>query len=90
MNKKEKNLEKKPLSKEKIQQEIITIVRRFINTQKINVDTGFFELGIDSIILMQILSQINKKFNLDLSIIDLFENYDIEKLTIFIDNCLSE
>lgn len=90
MNEKEKKIKGREESKEKVKQKVLAIVRKFVDVDNIDSNTGFFELGVDSMVLMQILAHVNKKFNLDLSIIDLFENYDIEQLANFICSCLEE
>ncbi len=57
-----------------------------IDTEKIGVNTNFFDLGGDSINILILTSQINKKFNCDITITDIFGAPTIENIEHFINN----
>ena len=68
------------------EKKLAIIFEKFLNIEKISIDSDFFELGGDSLIAIKILTQINCDFNIDLKIKDIFANTSISKLANYIDS----
>lgn len=64
---------------------LVKIWESVLKKDKISVTANFFELGGHSIKAMNILSKINKEFNLDMNIKNVFHYPVIEELSVFID-----
>ena len=66
-----------------IQEELITILCRVIKLKKedIEVDVNFSEYGVDSIMMMNIMSHIEKHYQLDLALTALFDYSTVEELS---------
>ncbi|CAM5796677.1 amino acid adenylation domain-containing protein [Brevibacillus borstelensis] len=62
------------------EQAILSIWLEKLGVQKIGVQDNFFELGGHSLLAVQIISEVNKKFESRLYVKDLFENPTIETL----------
>lgn len=58
-----------------------------IKTSDVFIDKKFYELGFDSVSIVELLKQINTNFNLDLSLADLYDNSSIRD---FYKNCLKD
>lgn len=65
-----------------IEKELTKIWMEVFGVNVISVDTNFYELGGDSLIAIQIISRINKKYSMNLKIYDFFRCECIEKLAI--------
>ncbi|MBO9701046.1 MAG: amino acid adenylation domain-containing protein [Sporocytophaga sp.] len=79
--------EKKPIqqqkvsiSKNSIEKELVIFWKEILN-KEINIQENFFHAGGHSLHAMQLKMYINKKFNTDFSMKDIFNNLTIEKLT---------
>ncbi|MBK5304367.1 MULTISPECIES: beta-ketoacyl reductase, partial [Gammaproteobacteria] len=58
------------------------------NRNTINRRTGFFDLGMDSVLAAELLTRIKRAFNIDLPSTAIFENPTIQALTDHIVSCL--
>ncbi|WP_291584153.1 non-ribosomal peptide synthetase [Clostridium sp. UBA6640] len=63
-----------------LEEEIVYIWQKVLSVKNISMTDDFFSYGGDSIRAIKVISLINKKFNIRLEIVDLFENSTIEKL----------
>jgi acyl carrier protein len=63
-----------------LQEVLVTVWARILSIQDIGVGDDFFELGGDSILATQIISQLRTMFRMDLPAIVLFDAPTIEKL----------
>ena len=58
---------------------ILDIWKEILELEQIGVENDFYELGGDSILLINLYSLLNKKFPVDVSVQDLFDNRTIRK-----------
>lgn len=79
-NEKSPNQQKVSISKNSIEKELISFWKEILN-KEINIQENFFHAGGHSLHAMQLKMYINKKFNTDFSMKDIFNNLTIEKLT---------
>jgi amino acid adenylation domain-containing protein len=68
------------LSKNNVEKDLIGFWKEILN-KEINIQENFFHAGGHSLHAMQLKMYINKKFNTDFSMKDIFNNLTIEKLT---------
>lgn len=54
--------------------------------EKVNIESNFYEMGGDSIIAIKIINILNKKFEINVKVSDLFNNPTIKKLAGFINS----
>lgn len=73
-----------------IEKELTKIWMEVFRVDTISIDTNFYELGGDSLIAIQIISRINKKYSMNLKIYDFFRCECIEKLAIKIGKAQKE
>lgn len=64
-----------------IQKELLTIWANLFGLDKIDINDNFFELGGDSLLSMKLVSRIYDKFNIRVSIKDIFTNPTISLLS---------
>ncbi len=64
---------------------ISSIIEKLLNISDVDKNTGFFELGIDSIYSVELAEQINQKFNASITTTDIFSYSNINKLSEYID-----
>lgn len=62
------------------EKELVEIWMDAFSKKRISIDTNFYELGGDSLMAIQIISRINKKYSINLKIYDFFRLGSIEKL----------
>lgn len=60
-------------------------LKRSIN----DLDSDFFSLGGNSLLLIQVLETLNEEFSLNITVMDLFRYTSLRKLSAFIDNSLN-
>ncbi|NGT50294.1 amino acid adenylation domain-containing protein, partial [Clostridium perfringens] len=77
-------LNKKP--KNQVEKELINIWRDILSIENISINDNFFSLGGTSLSLIKLAANINKKFNINIPIKDLFENLTIESLSDYINS----
>lgn len=65
--------------KNNLEEEIAVIWSEILGTEKIGITSSFFDLGGHSLNVMSLISSIHKKFNLRISLADVFRNPTIEK-----------
>lgn len=65
--------------KNNFENDILEIWKKILEFEKIGVEDDFYELGGNSILLIKLYSLLNKKFLVDLSVQDLFDNRTIRK-----------
>ncbi|MDP4143546.1 MAG: amino acid adenylation domain-containing protein [Bacillota bacterium] len=75
---------KKP--KNKIEESLVGIWSHILKVNNIGVNQSFFELGGDSLKAAFVVHSINKEFNIDISLRDIFNNITIERLSKYISN----
>lgn len=61
-------------------EEVLKIWKKCFKVENINLSDNFFELGGSSIKALLFIIEINKTFKINLSIIDLFENYTFNSI----------
>lgn len=64
-----------------IQNKLLKIWKEILGIEEIKIKDNFFELGGNSFKSTLIISEINKLFGVEISVIDLFQNLTIEQLT---------
>jgi amino acid adenylation domain-containing protein len=67
-----------------IENQVYRIWKEVLSLNEISFDDNFFDLGGNSLLMGRMQIEINKKFNLDISIVDLFNYSTIESLSKFI------
>lgn len=74
-----------------IEQKIIEIIALHLrkDSTKIGVEDNFFDLGADSLKIINILSDINKSLDIDLKVLALFENPNVKELVKSFDSRMS-
>lgn len=65
--------------KNNFENDILEIWKKILEFEKIGVEDDFYELGGNSILLIKLYSLLNKKFSVDVSVQDLFDNRTIRK-----------
>ncbi len=70
----------------KTQKRISKIWSEILNLENISINSDFFTIGGDSLLAIKLISYIKQEFNYDITIKDIFDNPDIEHLSLFIDN----
>ncbi|WP_160643686.1 non-ribosomal peptide synthetase [Chengkuizengella marina] len=68
------------------EQKIKQLWKEVLEVEKVGIHDQFFDIGGNSILLMQVHSQLEKRFNWELNIVDLFNHPTIAKLAKFIDH----
>jgi acyl-CoA synthetase (AMP-forming)/AMP-acid ligase II/thioesterase domain-containing protein/acyl carrier protein len=68
------------------EKKLIRIWAKILNTPSINVTDNFFDLGGNSLLTMQLISEINKEFKTNLPVSIVFQENTIEKLAAFINS----
>lgn len=64
-----------------VQKKLLEIWKRKLNIEKIGITNNFFEMGGDSLMLLEVHREIKKQFNMEFSVIELFRFPTIESLT---------
>lgn len=72
--------------KNEIEESLVSIWQHILKLNNIGVDESFFELGGDSLKAAFVVHSINKEFNIDIYLRDIFSNITIEKLSKYISN----
>lgn len=67
--------------KGKIQEELVLIFLEVLKVDKIGINDDFFELGGNSLLVVSLLSKINKLFNTSLSLATIFQAPNVFKLS---------
>lgn len=67
-----------------IQKEICMFLEDLLNFSKISITDDFFEIGVDSLIAIQLSIMILKSYNVNISIKDIFKYSNIERLSAYI------
>ncbi|WP_434756631.1 amino acid adenylation domain-containing protein [Paenibacillus amylolyticus] len=63
------------------QKKLLAIWKNKLNLEKVGITNNFFEVGGDSLMLLEIHREIKKQFNMDFPVIELFRFPTIESLT---------
>lgn len=69
-----------------IEHQISEIWQKYLGLASAGINDNFFELGGNSLLLSEVLSDINRKFNSKLTITDLFNHTSISSLATFLHN----
>ncbi|MEQ6036433.1 non-ribosomal peptide synthetase [Staphylococcus saccharolyticus] len=69
-----------------IEKDLSIIWSSFLETDVFSTNASFFDLGGNSLKVYKVISEINKYFNIDMSVIDFFNNPTIDLLSKFIKN----
>ena len=72
------------------EKELIDIWELFFGLKNIGVCDNFFELGGDSLKALSLLKEINKRFNKEITVVQLFESSNVEGLATLIDEVKSK
>ena len=72
------------------EQEMLRIWQKLFAGSPISTDSDFFELGGDSLVMLQLQSMINRKFGLELNAIDITTHPTVGKLTQWADKRLGD
>ena len=70
----------------KTQIKLLNIWKKILNLSNISITSDFFNIGGDSLLAIKLSSFIQKEFNVDININDIFENSTIETLSEAINN----
>ena len=68
------------------QVKLLNIWKTILNLTSISINSDFFSLGGDSLLAIKLSSFIQKEFNINITINDIFENSTIEKMSLLIDS----
>lgn len=74
----EKKVEK--IVESELESRIIGILQQVTKEQYINVEDNFFDLGLDSILLIQFHKQLQEELNCEIDITELFNNSSVKKV----------
>lgn len=66
----------------RLEVDLVSVWQRFLGFQKIGVDDDFFSLGGDSLLLTRVVAEINRRWNVELSIRTAFERSTIAGLAV--------
>jgi amino acid adenylation domain-containing protein len=69
-----------------IEEKLCDIWKHVLKLKRVGVNNNFFELGGSSTLGFQILLEIYQEFNIDISVVKLFEYPTIERLALYIQN----
>ncbi|MBK3493951.1 amino acid adenylation domain-containing protein [Viridibacillus sp. YIM B01967] len=72
------------VSKNEAEEKLIKICKEILKTDFIGVHDSYFDIGATSIQLVQITDQIESKFNISMSVTDLFAYPTLSKLALFL------
>lgn len=73
------------LAKESIKEDaLLSVFAKFFGNDRIQVTDDFFELGGDSLKAMSLVGRLNRRFNTQLSIGDLYRFSNVKKLLVYI------
>lgn len=70
----------------KIEKEISTIWSEMLDIEEVGVESNFFKIGGHSLLGVKIISRINKTFNAELRLRDIFETPTIREMAFKVDN----
>ncbi len=70
------------------EKQIANIFERYLGLEKVSVDTNFFSLGGHSLLVVQVISEINKSFCIDLPLTSLFEHPSVKTLGLQVESAL--
>ncbi|RMZ58776.1 hypothetical protein D1632_14420 [Chryseobacterium nematophagum] len=76
-------------TKSKTQEIILNIFQKVLLNDDIYVNEDFYSMGVDSIIMMKIIYQIELNFNIEINAAELFQYNTIEQLSNYIDEVFS-
>jgi acyl carrier protein len=65
---------------DEMEEKLVNIWKDFLGVDKVGIHDNFFELGATSMDIVQVNERINKAFNSNIPIVDLFENPSISLL----------
>jgi len=65
---------------------LVQIWSEILGIAQVGIHNNFFELGGHSLLTIQVISQINDQFNLDLDVVQVFERPTIAQLAVLIEN----
>lgn len=68
------------------EKEILKIIKNILNINNISVNTNLFELGMDSLSIIKLITEISYIFKVEITFSDIFNNNTISTLSSFIDN----
>ena len=80
-----KHTEENIVPKTETEQKIATIWQKILNIPNIGLDDNFFQIGGDSLLIIQLLLELNKNFDLNIDMQDIFQNLKLGELASFID-----
>jgi acyl transferase domain-containing protein len=75
------NNKKKRLTKDELQKGLLRIWKEATGIETLGIKDDLFELGGDSLMATQIISEIRKKYDVTISIGEMFENASVEYIT---------
>lgn len=70
--------------KNSLEKEIVGLIQTLIKTKNINPDNNFFNLGLHSLLLVELAEKLNKTFNRTISVVDLFTYPTVRSLADFL------
>ncbi len=73
-------------AKTEIQHKIAKYIEGFLGINKIGIDEDFFELGIHSLLVSQLVKKINQDMGIEITLTDVFNHSTVEKLAEKIEN----
>ena len=65
--------------------EIVQLLQKYSDSQTLDVNTPFEQMGLDSIIFVKLKSQTKKKYGVSLNVKTITKNNTISKLAQYID-----
>ncbi len=68
--------------KNQLQEELVELWKEILKVDEVGIKDDFFELGGDSLASIRMVGAISKKYQADISVRDIFENSDIERLSV--------
>lgn len=83
-SKERNNNESSILNLNEVEEQLLKICKNILNTEKINIYDNLLELGIDSILLVQLHEKINEKYPGIINVSDFYNNSSIVSLASFI------
>lgn len=78
--------DKKRGPKNRKEKEILEIAKEILKSEQISVEDYLFDNGGDSLIAMSLAVKLSEKFNIEITIKDIYQNFTVEKLAYYIEN----
>ncbi|URZ01263.1 non-ribosomal peptide synthetase [Clostridium felsineum] len=74
------NEDKKIVPETKVQAKVLDIIKELSNNAEVYLENRIFEVGVDSILIISIITRLNREFQVKLTLADVFKSKSIKEI----------